>query len=71
MAEVKPLVIREGRVSAMLPTDTVVGQVAADTEVLRQAKLYTDRRVGDAGIGGGSGSLDKKFRLRVLYKYDF
>ena len=55
----------------MLPTDTVQGQAAADTEVLRQAKLYTDRRVGDAGIGGGSGSLDKKFRLRVLYKYDF
>ena len=70
MAEVKPLVIREGRVSAMLPTDTVVGQVAADAEVLRQAKLYTDRRVKDVDPGSGGG-LDKKFRLRVLYKYDF
>ena len=69
MAEVKPLVIRDGRVSTMLPTDTVQGQAAADTEVLRQAKLYTDRRVGDAGVG--TGGIDKKFRLRVLYKYDF
>ena len=69
MAEVKPLVIREGRVSAMLPTDTVIGQAAADAEVLRQSKLYTDRRVSGAGVG--TGGVDKKFRLRVLYKYDF
>ena len=69
MAEVKPLVIREGRVSAMLPTDTVLGQTAADAEVLRQSKLYTDRRVSNAGVG--TGGVDKKFRLRVLYKYDF
>ena len=69
MAEVKPLVLENGRTRVMRSTDVVQGQTAADAEVLRQSKLYTDRRVGESG--GGTGGLDKKFRLRILYGYEF
>ena len=69
MAEVKPLVLEDGRTRVMKSTDAVYGQAAADAEVLRQSKLYTDRRVGESG--GSIGGLDKKFRLRILHGYDF
>ena len=69
MAEVKPLVLEDGRTRVMRSTDVVHGQAAADAEVLRQSKIYTDRRVGESGTG--SGGLDKKFRLRILHGYDF
>ena len=69
MAEVKPLVLEDGRTRVMRSTDVVQGQTAADAEVLRQSKLYTDRRVAEGGTG--TGGLDKKFRLRILHGYDF
>lgn len=53
MAEVKPLVLEDGRTRVMRSTDVVYGQTAADAEVLRQSKLYTDRRVDESGGGSG------------------